>query len=491
MCVISKHVTIYYDLQADMIVSCMLKDARRHAGLGNPPTAYYNNIPESANAMIKRGVKFKESEMTTFCKEMSILLSRQKEDIESAIFNHGPYRMAPKFSSHKVSPDSWFQMSTKQKETHLKKFHSETMSEEKSEQRDVNSQSSTSTQGQVNLSVDLAKSGLTCAPAVTLQCIANKAKELLNKEGSVVRAPGSDSATFVVESQTSEKPHYVTQCKNGKVTCNDCPGWKASKICSHAVAVAEKTSTLAKYVKWLREKGPASMNITALVTCDSSSGTGKKSGKKSTARRKGGRTANDSTITTVVDRPFLIPAVPLSDSSRQNGQSPSVPAPVVPPQSTYQPGTRLVPAPVVQPQSTYQPGTSPVPASVVPPQSIYQPGTSPASAEVPSFVVNLLRFCPPMVRMCYGCSQTLKPGGVIANPPYDMTITSRMNRCFRTTPGGELNYKEGNVYFHVHVGCIRMKQPYFVPQMTQLPYMLAPYLLPEHLRLLREFGMQV
>ena len=84
-----------------------------------------------------------------------------------------------------------------------------------------------------------------------------------------------------------------------------------------------------------------------------------------------------------------------------------------------------------------------------------------------------------------------KAGGVIVNPPYDMTITSRMNRCFQTTPGGELNYKEGNVYFHIRVGCIRMKQPYFVPLMTQLPSMLVPYLLPEHLWLLREFGMQL
>ena len=400
-------------LQADMKVSCMLKEARRHGGLGNPPTAYYNNIPESANAMIKCGVKFKESEMASFCKEMSILLSRQKEDIESAIFNHGPYRLAPKFSCHEVSSDSWFQMSTKQKETHLKTFHSESMSEEKSEQCDANRQPSASTQGHVHLSVDLV-SGLTCAPAVTLQSIANKAIELLRKEGSVLVAPGcADSATFVVESQTSEKPHYVTQCKNGKVTCNDCPGWKASKICSHAVALAEKTSTLAKYVKWLHQKGPASMNVTALVTCNSSSGTGKKGGKNSTARRKGGRTANDSPITTVVDRPFLIPTAPSSNLSSQNWQSLSVPVPVVQPQSTYQPGASLGPA------------------------------------DVPSFEVNLLRFCPPMVRTCYGCSHALKPGGVIANPPYDITITSRMNRCFRTTPGGELNYKEGNVYFHV------------------------------------------
>ena len=62
------------------------------------PTAYFNNIPECINAVIKRGVQFQESEMTKFCQEMSVLLMRQKEDVESAIINHRPYRLAPKFS---------------------------------------------------------------------------------------------------------------------------------------------------------------------------------------------------------------------------------------------------------------------------------------------------------------------------------------------------------------------------------------------------------
>ena len=46
----------------------MLKSVRRNAGLGDPPVPYYNNIPESANALIKRAVGFKESEMTASVK---------------------------------------------------------------------------------------------------------------------------------------------------------------------------------------------------------------------------------------------------------------------------------------------------------------------------------------------------------------------------------------------------------------------------------------
>ena len=80
-----------------MIVDSMLKEVRQRAGVGNPPTLYYNNIPESINDIIKRGVEFKESEMSKFCQEMSILLLRQKEDVESAMINHGQYCLAPKF----------------------------------------------------------------------------------------------------------------------------------------------------------------------------------------------------------------------------------------------------------------------------------------------------------------------------------------------------------------------------------------------------------
>jgi hypothetical protein len=90
-----------------MIVHSMLKEVRRRAGLGSPPAGYLNNIPESVNAIIKRSVEFKESKMSKFCHEMSILLLRQKKDVESAIINHGPYCLAPKFSHLEEPQDEW------------------------------------------------------------------------------------------------------------------------------------------------------------------------------------------------------------------------------------------------------------------------------------------------------------------------------------------------------------------------------------------------
>lgn len=60
------------------------------------------------------------------------------------------------------------------------------------------------------LSVDFSQSSITSSVTnVALEAISKKAKELLNKKDSVLRAPGSNEA-FVVESQTLTKPHYVT-----------------------------------------------------------------------------------------------------------------------------------------------------------------------------------------------------------------------------------------------------------------------------------------
>ena len=84
-----------------------------------------------------------------------------------------------------------------------------------------------------------------------------------------------------------------------------------------------------------------------------------------------------------------------------------------------------------------------------------------------TFVLNLLQCRPPCVRCCFGCSQSLKPACSIAKPAYDLTIITLMNRAYRATPGGDLMFKEANVYFHVHSACIKMKQPYFKKRQTK------------------------
>ena len=99
-----------------MIIQSIMKNARRRAGLGDPPEPYYNNAAESANALIKRGVGFQENEMSKFCEEMSKLIQQQKEDVESSIINHGPYRLASKFSDLGVSQSGSKRVQVKRKQ---------------------------------------------------------------------------------------------------------------------------------------------------------------------------------------------------------------------------------------------------------------------------------------------------------------------------------------------------------------------------------------
>ena len=95
------------------------------------------------------------------------------------------------------------------------------------------------------------------------------------------------------------------------------------------------------------------------------------------------------------------------------------------------------------------------------------------------------------MRLCYGSSQALKPGGIIASPPHDLVIMTRMNRQYGENTTGEMRVKEGNVYFHLNVHRVRREQPYFSPQTTTLSEETVPYPTQAHLQYLREFGLSL
>ena len=71
-------------------MASFLKPVRRNAVLGNPPDPYYNNIPESANAIIKRAVEYEPKEMSNFITEMEGLITQQKKDCGAAVIKRGP-----------------------------------------------------------------------------------------------------------------------------------------------------------------------------------------------------------------------------------------------------------------------------------------------------------------------------------------------------------------------------------------------------------------
>jgi hypothetical protein len=78
--------------------------------------------------------------------------------------------------------------------------------------------------------------------------------------------------------------------------------------------------------------------------------------------------------------------------------------------------------------------------------------------------------------------------GAIAIEPYDLVLVTEMNREWPDKITGERRQSFQNVYFHVNVRCIKMKQPYFSPRMVTTPDSDRAHLTPVHKHFLTEFG---
>ena len=105
-----------------MICSSMIASVRRNAGLGDPPDAFYTNDVESENCIIKREVEFKKSDIPSFVQKMHNLEQKQAKDAESALFEHGPYSLAPAYKSLRIEQHKWFKLNAKQRESFIHKF---------------------------------------------------------------------------------------------------------------------------------------------------------------------------------------------------------------------------------------------------------------------------------------------------------------------------------------------------------------------------------
>ena len=100
--------------------------------------------------------------------------------------------------------------------------------------------------------------------------------------------------------------------------------------------------------------------------------------------QKGKMGRKTAPLTTIADRPALISSV-----------------------STQVPST-----------TTTHPRPPPPPVAPVPPALTHQPSAAySGDSEAANFSIGLLRFCPHLVWFCFGCCQTLKLGGNIAEPP--------------------------------------------------------------------------
>ena len=528
-----------------MIIDSMLKDVRKNAGLGDPPVSFYTNVPESANALIKRAVQFRENEMAEMCAKLGRIVKQQREDVQSAIVNRGPYQLDSHFTHLQLTQEKWFGMSVIQRQAYLKKFHNSAATHPTLEPI-------VSPTALCQLTLTAEEAALSSLPLSLVQRIFTKAEQLLAKEGAIVEAPGNSNACMV-ESQTTKRPHYVSVDQvTGKVECANCPGWSSSRLCAHSVAVAEKKSILEKYVAWIKRRG-GPMNLTALVTFDSSKGVGRKGQKPKTSSRRGGRRRlQKEPPALVIDRIGIQASTmsghstsysdrevsPAGQATRTNSNtnyesrstrctstctstaqcpqfiSPSSVGLTSIPESSLERIESSSTAPVVLAVSntpSYFPTSSTAPASArssenssltvnadavlqtsfpMPPPRSFTPYHGYINPPFGAYFLNLLQCCPPQVRLCYGCGQALKPGGQIGQPPHDIVIVSNTTRTYRDSTG---NMKErvGNVYYHVKNSCIKRHQPYFIPALVQVPLTVKLQLTPIHTAFLREFGVLI
>ena len=70
------------------------------------------------------------------------------------------------------------------------------------------------------LSISPENSGITNLSAEQLERIWEKAKKLLNTEGSICSAPGMCD-TMCVASETNNRPHFVSKTKKGGISCDE------------------------------------------------------------------------------------------------------------------------------------------------------------------------------------------------------------------------------------------------------------------------------
>ncbi len=105
-----------------------------------------------------------------------------------------------------------------------------------------------------------------------------------------------------------------------------------------------------------------------------------------------------------------------------------------------------------------------------------------------TFVIGLLQYQHPSVRVCYGCGVELKPRGMIPESPHDLIIISGDKRSYydATIKAMKQNQHVSNVYFHLNPNCVTVRHQFFIPGLVRVPEDLVPFLDEEHKHILRQ-----
>ena len=282
--------------KAHVIRDSMLKPVREECGLGCPPEPFTINVSESINAMLKRKLDYKRSELPAFIDKIKELVNEQQKELERAVIGRGKYQLKQQYQNLQVTESKWFLMTQEQRKNHLTKLESVALKStiERDALDPLCSELSSATESTLpqlsshsnkDSSVEISPSGLSVdistaatlvnVPIACLEGIWIKAKRLLETNGAIAPAPGQLREARMVLSYSGKAPHIVTPKKNDFSCDSSCPNWKSLGIYSHSVAVAETNGQLQLFLSSKKKKTP---NVTSLLTTNMPKGRGRKGG---------------------------------------------------------------------------------------------------------------------------------------------------------------------------------------------------------------------
>ena len=123
-------------------------------------------------------------------------------------------------------------------------------------------------------------------PLAAIQAIGKKATELLATDSAIVPALGHPADSCMVLSRSGKRPHLVTPKKNGGFSCDEeCQQYRSSKVCSHVVAVAERSQRLRALLLSLQREKSSGPSLSKLALTTMPKGRGRK-GSKVPPRKK-------------------------------------------------------------------------------------------------------------------------------------------------------------------------------------------------------------
>ena len=128
-CNLQKFIDYLVDSKASVIRDTMLRPIRVECGLGCPPEIFTTNASESVNAILKRKLDYKQSELPEFIDKVKEVITEQQREVERAVISRGKYHFQEQYKHLEISEMKWFSMNSEQRKKHLHQLQHEQVSD--------------------------------------------------------------------------------------------------------------------------------------------------------------------------------------------------------------------------------------------------------------------------------------------------------------------------------------------------------------------------